>query len=677
MHLKGESDKMNSFKKITLQTKLIVGFTAILSLLAVTSLLGIIKLNASSNGFMSYREMARDANLSGRIQSKMLMTRLSAQAYLLSGNENDKNQFGKYYAHMNSFLETANKEINHPKRAAKIQQIEKYFSEYSQAFYEVVDITNQYNNLIEEVLSINGPLMESNLTEIMGSAGRNKEASTSYNAGVAMKHLLIARVYRTKFFISNAQTDADRVISEFELMQKALERLDRKIVSASRRNRFSKVQKSKKIYLESFTQSVKLLESRNEIIISTLDRIGPEVAQLIHDIKLDIKGVQDEIGPRLQASNRRGVSLIITMSLAALLMGITIVFVLTRGVLKQLGCDPAQIAEVARSIADGNFSIKFNLNGKNKIQGVYRDMEIMASMLGKIFSDINSGVHTLTASASELADISAQMISGSAETSSRSNTVAAAAEEMNSNITSVSAATEQASANIDMVAAALEEMTSTINEIGMNTSSARGINDKAVVLSKQASTKLDTLGKSANEIGKVTEAIKEISEQTNLLALNATIEAARAGDAGKGFAVVASEIKALAIQTSEATLQIKTQIDGMQDATTDAITEIQGISNVITTLNELVTTIASSIEEQSVTSKEIADNIAQASMGTQDITKSITQSATVSGEIAHDISQVDQAASAMSNNSTQVGNNVEKLQNLAEQLEKMVKQVTF
>ena len=668
---------MNTLKTMTLQAKLILGFTMVLSLLAATTLLGIVKLNDASNGFTDYREMARNANLSGRIQANMLMTRMNVKEFLISGNETNQKEFQGYYEKMTALLKRATDEISNPEHAARIRNIEASVIRYNEAFTKVVDLQEQEADLIADVLNPTGTGMEALLTGILNSARRENDTNAAYEAGVAMEHMLIGRVHTTAFFVSNTRTDADRVISEFELMQNALDHLAKAGTGTTYAASLPKIKREKDLYLQGFSQALSLRDTRNRIIADTLDRIGPEVATLIDEIKLDIKGVQDEIGPRLKASNHRGIVLIICISLGALLTGITIVICLTRSVLKQLGSDPSEIAEVARSIASGNFLISFTYDKNNALHGVYKDMEIMASKLQEVFTDINSGVETLTASTTELGTVSNQMVTGSAETSDKSNTVAAAAEEMSANMNSVSAATEQSATNINMVAAALEEMTATINEIGSNTATARGINDEAVVLSRKASTKVDALGKSAHEIGQVTEAIKDISEQTNLLALNATIEAARAGEAGKGFAVVASEIKELAVQTSEATLEIKTQIDGIQGATKDAIIEIQGISDVITKLNELVTTIASSIEEQSVTSKEIADNIAQASKGNQDISESIAQSAVVAGEITHDINQVDQAAGVMSTNSAQVSGNVEKLKNLSEQLKQMVDVVKF
>jgi len=73
------------------------------------------------------------------------------------------------------------------------------------------------------------------------------------------------------------------------------------------------------------------------------------------------------------------------------------------------------------------------------------------------------------------------------------------------------------------------------------------------------------LGSQARDVERIMEVISDIADQTNLLALNAAIEAARAGDAGRGFAVVADEVRKLAEKTMNATREVASRIEGIQN----------------------------------------------------------------------------------------------------------------
>lgn len=91
---------------------------------------------------------------------------------------------------------------------------------------------------------------------------------------------------------------------------------------------------------------------------------------------------------------------------------------------------------------------------------------------------------------------------------------------------------------------------------------------------------LALLQEECSRIGSVLEVIRGIADQTNLLALNAAIEAARAGEQGRGFAVVADEVRALAHRTQEATVEINTMVDGLQEKSTNAVNAISRGQNL-------------------------------------------------------------------------------------------------
>jgi methyl-accepting chemotaxis protein len=348
-----------------------------------------------------------------------------------------------------------------------------------------------------------------------------------------------------------------------------------------------------------------------------------------------------------------------------------IALLLTRSIVKPVLGVVDSLTELSQG--EGDLTSRLPVVTSDEIGQLSQRFNEFMEKLQLMIKDIGKGVETLSISSTELSGISQQMSSNADDTSAKSNTVATAAEEMSANMNSVSAALEQTTTNTNMVSSAAEEMTATINEIAQSAESTRAISERAVEQTMGASQQMSALGDAANKIGKVTETITEISEQTNLLALNATIEAARAGEAGKGFAVVANEIKELAKQTAEATLDIKQQIDGIQNSTGSTIKSIAEIGQVISNVNETVNTIATAVEEQSVSTREIADNISQVSMGTSEVNENVAQSSSVASEITEAITEVNQASTEMSSSSKQINTSAAELSQLAERLNEMVR----
>ncbi len=352
------------------------------------------------------------------------------------------------------------------------------------------------------------------------------------------------------------------------------------------------------------------------------------------------------------------------------LIALVVLWIVARGIVSPL----RGLADMLKDISGGGGDLtkRIEIKTQDEVGEVGNYFNQFVQKLQEIIKDVAVNADTLGGSSTGLFTLSQKMADGSENMSGKSQNVAAASEEMSSNMNSVASAMEETSTNVGMVATAIEEMSATVREIAQNSDKARNVTDEAVAYAKGASGRVNNLGASAQEVGQVTETITEISEQTNLLALNATIEAARAGEAGKGFAVVANEIKDLARQTAEATLEIKSKINDIQDSTKETIVDIEQITKIITDINDIVSTIASAVEEQSVTTNEVSGNLVQASQGVKEVNENVAQSNMVSQDIAKDIDKVSRSANEMLNNSSLVNSSSEELNNLAQQLKELV-----
>jgi len=403
---------------------------------------------------------------------------------------------------------------------------------------------------------------------------------------------------------------------------------------------------------------------------SAFDTEYTAVIALADEVRTIVYEAMDAGLTDLKSDIARTPVLLALICVFAVLPAISIGLVVSGRIAKPL----TQSVGFAGKLAEGDFRDTLDISSSDEMGTLAHALNDMVSQLGHMFKDVISAVQTVSSASTELQSISEQMTVGAEQSSGKSEAVAAAAEQMSNNMNSVAAAMEEAATNIGLVATAAGQMTSTIDEIALNTEKAAHVTGKAVNEAQSAAEKINELGHSAQEIGKVTETITDISEQTNLLALNATIEAARAGDAGKGFAVVASEIKDLANQTADATGDIRGKIEQIQRATEQSVAEIARVTEIINQVNDIVSTVAAAVEEQSVTTKKIADNVNQASGGIAEVNQNVSQTSAVASEIAQDVAAVNTASGEMSSNSSRVNTSAHEMSKLADELNALVGQ---
>ena len=355
----------------------------------------------------------------------------------------------------------------------------------------------------------------------------------------------------------------------------------------------------------------------------------------------------------------------------ACLLGVTpLTLVFANSIIKPIKQVVAGIRDIAEG--EGDLTVRLQIHSEDEVGELARWFNTFTDKLQKLIRDISENSDILNSSSSELAGLSGQMAENAYRMLSRAQTVNGMSAEMTGNMAIVATTMDESSTNMTTIASSAEELSAVLSEVSSNSERARAVTEEAVTQSRNASSRVEELGVAATQIGNVIETITEISEQTNLLALNATIESARAGEAGKGFAVVANEIKALAQQTAEATLEIKQQIEDIQQTSSGTTNDIKKISNVIMDVSEIVTNIAASVEEQSISTREIAQNVAQASGGISDVNENIARNSSISDNINQYITRVSEAANDISLSSDQVDRNAKDLSSLADTLKKLV-----
>jgi len=322
-------------KNMSIKMKLIGSFTVVVilvTILAVYSNSGIRKID---NGFMNYREMAKDSVLAGRVQANMLMVRMSALQYFRDPTQANIDSFKVYFDKTEGFIHTALKEIQSPLRAAKVKELNKEFDFYKSDFEEVIILMNKRNNIVSSNLNENGKKIEHLLTSVMLSAEKDGDLEASLEAGHTIRALLLGRLYANKFLLTNDKQAAIRVHKEFSQLKEDLGHLKRKIRNSKRISQLSEATLLIQTYKDGIDEVIETINERN-IHMNNMSNSGPNIAKLAEDIKLSIKAEQDKIGPFVAALADHISLISIILSIVVLVLVILSAYIISKEISTQL-----------------------------------------------------------------------------------------------------------------------------------------------------------------------------------------------------------------------------------------------------------------------------------------------------------------------------------------------------
>ncbi|QJB56304.1 methyl-accepting chemotaxis protein [Pseudodesulfovibrio sp. zrk46] len=578
-----------------LSTKLTSGFGSVLALLLIVSGLALWALGNSTDGFSQYRGLARDTNLSGRLQANMLMVRMNVKDFIITGSDQDLKQYDDYYKSMRGFIETAQNEIQKPERAELVDKADQRVVEYGKNFDQVKQFRVERDQIVNEILNKQGPQMEQNLTRILDTAHRDGDMEASFRAGIAMRNLLLGRLYVVKFLDDNSQASIDRVHKEFAALAEEMNTLEQNLQNPERRRLLNEIIQLEKSYIKGFDTLTGIIFTRNDVITNKLDVLGPEIAKDVEDVKLSVMADQDILGPQLQAANDRTATLLLILGTLAVVIAVGTAFLIIRTTQRQLGRDPAEIASIAKSVAEGDLDLEFD----EQTCGVYGDMRAMACQLTTVVGSVREGSGNVAAGSTQL--------SASAQTLSQG-------------------ATEQA-ASIQEVSSSMEQMASNIRQNTANAATTEEIANKSAQEADESGTAVVEAVEAMKLIAEKISIIEEIARQTNLLALNAAIEAARAGEHGKGFAVVAAEVRKLAERSGQAAGEIS-------DLSTTTVDAAEKAGQMLDTLVPNIRKTAQLVQEISTASSEQNAGATQINTAITQLDAVIQQNAAAAEEMA-------------------------------------------
>ena len=600
------------FENMKLRTKLGLGFGVVLVLLCISAGVSFFALTTAADGFEDYRTLARTANNAGRIQANLLTMRLSALGYYMTGNSERLAEQKERYGTLVDIMKSTKAELLVPERKAEIEKMEAILSQYVKTFDEIVKLMGERDSLVG-AMDRDGPKMEQLLNQIEDSARKQRSLDIASSATVSVSHLLNSRLYAAKFLDSNAPQYAEGFKENFDLLEANIKRLTELQLSSDQRTALMQISSLLDSYRQSFESVVKVIGERNNLKTENLDPAGMAVAASIEDLKLLVKNDQDILGPQLQTSNDSSKQQILGLSIVAIMMGVFLAALITRLIMRQLGGEPDEAANIAREIAEGNLNVSVSLKNNDTTSLMY-SMNQMVGKLTQIVTEVNSA----------------------------SDALASASEEVSATAQNLSQGSSEQAASVEETTASVEQMSASIAQNTENAKVTDSMAGKAAKEAREGGIAVTQTVEAMKSIAEKIGIIDDIAYQTNLLALNAAIEAARAGEHGKGFAVVAAEVRKLAERSQIASQEIGEVAKNSVGLAEKAGKLLEEMVPSIQKTSDLVQEINAASMEQATGARQINQAMEQLNSITQQSASSSEELASTSEEMSGQAQQLQQ-----------------------------------
>lgn len=302
---------------------------------------------------------------------------------------------------------------------------------------------------------------------------------------------------------------------------------------------------------------------------------------------------------------------------AAVLVAALASMLLTRGITRALGTEPAQLGTIAQQVARGDLHTVDA--GGAPAGSVLASMAQMQQSLVMLIGTVKSSGESIAAGSREIA-------AGNMDLSSR---------------------TEEQASSLAETVSAMEELTSVVKQNADHAeqastlaSNASEVSQKGRAVVEQVVRTMHEINQNSKKVAEITGMIEGIAFQTNILALNAAVEAARAGEQGRGFAVVAGEVRGLAQRASAAAKEISELIG-------TSVHQVQDGSALAGEAGRTMSEVTQAVERVTCIMGEIAAASREQSRGIEHVGLAITQMDQVTQQNAALVEQASAAAQSM------------------------------
>ncbi|HMQ56429.1 MAG TPA: HAMP domain-containing protein, partial [Anaerolineae bacterium] len=470
------------------------GFVFALVLMAVIGGTTLIRLNQIESSLeVLTNDLDADEMLAQNITSKILLVRFYSNKYIRAGqHEADLTRYHQEVAEFNEMLTQAQEDIRKPERVEMVEAIRTGFTEYQSVFDQIIGYMNHRNQVLVEVLNVQGPRANEKLAELQQSAYGDDDPVATFYAAKVNNALLLMRLDVFKFLEQSDPQWLEKFDERYQQAQMAFAQLDQKLRNPDHHQLADEAKAAVEVYAAGFQSLQADYLQQNELIANKLDAIGPEIrktaANIVSSVSQDVE-IEKANDFRLIAQTR---TVVIGVIGTAILVSLGFGIVVTRSITGPL----RQVTTAAQGISRGDVEQVIELKSQDEL-----------GQLAEAFRQLIGYVQQMATAAGHLAQgdlrvqvnpLSEQDVLGNAF-SQMVNNLRQLVGQVTDNATHVGTASEQLAASANQAGQATNQIAATVQQVAQGIQQQSQAIIRTAVSVRQVSQAVDNVAKGAQE----------------------------------------------------------------------------------------------------------------------------------------------------------------------------------
>ncbi len=541
---------MALFGNLKIGVKIIAGYVIALVLTAVVGGVAIFQLTEVAAKVENLTQnLSEDKDIASDVEAQILIARLHANRYLRTENPEELRRFLDEFDTLLSVLERADTAITKAERVEMLATIHTTASEYKTAFDEIAALVAARIELRTTVLDPQAQLAQDNLNALGASALQADDSAVAYYAGLAQQGVQRMRVNMLKYSEAGDAEWVARFQDREAEARAALEELESLVETRSDRDALAAAAAAIDAYSAGFDE-VQAQLSRQLELETVVDELGPQ-------IRVTATAMLDSVTTDFDAENQavkdlmtQTVAVEIVTMVAAVLLGLGLGYVISRGItqpLQALTRAAAQIADVdmqslsteISALSEGDLTRRVAITaqpvpvtGRDETGQMAQAFNAMIERLQQVGQAFDTMSARLRDAVGQVADSATSVSAAAGQLASAAGQAGQATAQISTTIQQVARGTQQQSEGVTKTAASVEQMRRAIDGV------ARGAQEQA-----------NSVGKASQLTSQITAAIGQVAGNAEAVTKESltAAEAARAGsrtveETIKGMSTIRSKV---------------------------------------------------------------------------------------------------------------------------------------